>query len=86
MLDKIPTIIQTRVMERAVILTTTQTSHQCSLLMPGEWHLEMLDQVRLPLPGSIGMHHLGMKGQYLHLAHPIIDPNDMQVLEDQRSQ
>jgi len=86
MLDKIPTIIQTRVTERAVILTTTQTSHQCSLLMPGEWHLEMLDQVGLPLPGRIGMHHLGMKGQYLHLAHPIIDPNYMQVLEDQRSQ
>jgi hypothetical protein len=32
------------------------------------------------------VHHLGMKGQYLHLAHPIIDLNYVLVLEDQRNQ
>jgi hypothetical protein len=73
-------------MGRALILTTIQNGHQHTLLMLGEWHLETLDVVGLPLPGSVGVHHLGMKGQYLHLAHPIIDPDYGQVLEDQRSQ
>jgi len=73
-------------MGRALILTTTQNGHQLTLLMLAKWHLEMLDVVGLPLPGSVGVHHLGMKGQYLHLAHPIIDLNYVLVLEDQRNQ